>query len=171
MEPGAFKYFLYIYYLMAEQYFFITRWQFKAPLHKVWEAIYDSPSWPEWWKGIAEVKTLEEGDVNGIGSLREYTWKRVVPYSLRFTIRITEIEKYEHLKGMVYGEVEGEGEWFFEEKDGITYVQYNWDIKTTDPWMNKMAFVLRPIFKFCHRLVMRWGGKGLAKRLRSVAHG
>lgn len=152
---------------MAAQYFFITRWQIKAPVNKVWDLIYNSESWPEWWPGVAAVKTLEEGDRGGIGSIREYTWKRGFPYSLHFTMRITEMEKYQRLKGLVFGEVEGVGEWFFEEKEGITYIQYNWNIKTTIPWMNRLAIILNPFFKFCHNLVMSWGGKGLAKELNA----
>jgi hypothetical protein len=152
---------------MAEQYSFITRWQIKAPLTIVWDAIYNSQYWPDWWDGVAAVKIIKPGDMNGIGGVSEYTWKRVLPYSLSFTMRLTEIEKYKRIKGIVSGEVEGIGEWFFEEKDGITYIQYNWDIKTTLAWMNKVAFIMKPLFKFCHNLVMRWGAKGLAKKLNA----
>ncbi len=31
--------------------------------------------------------------------------------------------------------------------------------------MNYFSFVLKPIFKYNHDVVMRWGAKGLAKKL------
>lgn len=152
---------------MAAQYSFITRWQIQAPLSTVWNAVYDSQDWPGWWDGVAAVKIIKPGDSNGIGSVHEYTWKRVLPYSLSFTMRLIEIDKYKRIKGIVFGEVEGIGEWFFEEKDGIVYVQYNWNVKTTLSWMNKVAFIMKPLFKLCHNLVMSWGAKGLAKKLNA----
>lgn len=152
---------------MAEQYSFITRWQIKAPLDKVWDAIYDSQYWPDWWDGVNKVKMITPGNTNDIGDTREYTWKWIFPYSVNFTMRLVEIEKYKRIKGVVSGEVEGIGEWFFEEKNGITHVQYHWDIKTTVNWMNRMAFIMKPLFKIFHNLVMRWGAKGLAKKLNA----
>lgn len=69
------------------------------------------------------------------------------------------------MQGIASGELEGVGEWIFEEKDGITSIQYYWNVKTTLKWMNKVAFIMKPLFKFSHNLVMKWGAKGLAKKL------
>ncbi|NCI50381.1 polyketide cyclase [Sediminibacterium roseum] len=150
---------------MSAHYAFVTRWQIRAPLPQVWDAIYHSLEWPGWWKGVVAVRSIEEGDEDGIGGVREYTWRSVLPYQLRFSMRLTQNEKYKHLKGEAYGELEGEGEWFFEEKNGITYVQYNWTVFTNKKWMNWLSFILRPAFSYNHDVVMRWGAKGLAKKL------
>lgn len=40
---------------MAKAYAFITRWQVRAPLPEVWDLIYDSVQWPQWWKGVLAV--------------------------------------------------------------------------------------------------------------------
>lgn len=153
---------------MSEQYSFTTRWQIKAPLPQVWDAIYHSLEWPLWWKGVLTVKAISEGDALGIGGVREYTWKSVLPYKLSFNMRLTEIETGKRLKGRAFGELEGEGEWFFEEHDGITYVQYNWTVFTNKPWMNYLSFILKPAFTYNHDVVMRWGAKGLAKKLNAA---
>jgi len=150
---------------MAEQYSFISHWQIRAPLPKVWDAIYDSQYWPIWWDGVVTVKIIKPGDVNGVGGVREYTWKGILPYSLNFKMRLNEIDKYKRMQGIASGELEGVGEWIFEEKDGITSIQYYWNVKTTLKWMNKVAFIMKPLFKFSHNLVMKWGAKGLAKKL------
>ncbi|MCA6448798.1 MAG: SRPBCC family protein [Chitinophagaceae bacterium] len=152
---------------MAKQYVFITRWQIKAPLHQVWNAIEDSLNWPNWWKGVVAVKELDKGDAEGLGGVRCYTWRSVLPYRLAFHMQLTELEKYRRLKGIATGELEGEGEWLFEEQNGITYIHYHWTVFTNKSWMNHWAFLLRPAFSYNHDVVMRWGAKGLARKLKA----
>jgi hypothetical protein len=152
---------------MATEYAFITRWQIKAPLNQVWDTIYSSLDWPGWWKGVLAVKELQKGDEDGIDSIREYTWRSILPYKLVFNMRLTELEKFRRMKGKAFGELEGEGEWFFEEKDGITFVQYNWTVFTNKSWMNYLAFIMKPAFSYNHDVVMSWGAKGLAKKLNA----
>ncbi len=150
---------------MAEKYSFITRWQFRSPLQPVWDAIYTSLEWPEWWKGVLQVRELDKGDEKGIGGVREYTWKSILPYKLAFNMRLKEIEPFQKLKGEAFGELEGMGEWFFEEKEGITYVEYHWTVITNKAWMNYLSFLLKPAFDYNHDVVMSWGAKGLAKKI------
>lgn len=150
---------------MPQRYAFTTHWQIKAPLQDVWQAIYHSLEWPEWWKGVEAVKAISEGDEEGIGGVREYTWRSILPYRLTFRMRLVAIQPYQYLKGEAFGELEGTGEWFFEERKGITYVQYNWTVVTNKAWMNGMAFLLKPLFRYNHNVVMRWGAEGLAKKL------
>lgn len=150
---------------MAKEYAFVTRWQIRAPLPLVWETIYDSVQWPYWWKGVLHVKELEEGVQNGIGSVREYTWKSVLPYKLVFNMQLTAVDPYKYMQGKAFGELEGMGEWFFEEKGGVTYIQYNWNVFTNKTWMNALHFLLKPAFAYNHNIIMAWGAKGLAKKL------
>jgi uncharacterized protein YndB with AHSA1/START domain len=153
---------------MATQYSFITHWKIKAPVEKVWEAIYHSLDWPDWWKGVVRVVELEHGDENGIDGMRSYTWKSKLPYLLTFTMRLTENELYKKLAGKAFGELEGNGTWYFEETDGITYVQYHWNVVTNKGWMNYLSFLLKPAFNYNHNIVMRWGAEGLAKKLNAT---
>jgi len=150
---------------MPDRYFFVTRWQIKAPVEVVWEAIYNSLEWPRWWKGVKAAKLIDEGDAQGINGIREYTWKSVLPYKLKFTSKLLEREDMKRLHGIAYGELKGEGTWHFYESDGITYVQYDWKVCTTKKWMNRLSFLLKPLFKYNHDVVMKWGAKGLAKKL------
>ena len=137
----------------------------KAPLEEVWNIIYNSLKWPQWWKGVKSVVEIQKNDANGINGIRKYTWGRYLPYELNFTMRLTENQPLKKLKGEAFGELEGTGEWFFTEHNGVVHVRYNWDIVTNKKWMNTFAFLLKPVFKFNHNIVMHWGGKGLAKKL------
>lgn len=150
---------------MPANYSFVTHWELKAPLEQVWDTIYNSLEWPQWWRGVKSVVEIQKNDANGINGIRAYTWKSFLPYELTFSMRLTEKEFLKRLKGIAFGELEGTGEWFFTEYDGIVHVQYNWNIITTKKWMNTLAFILKPVFKFNHNIVMHWGGMGLAKKL------
>jgi uncharacterized protein YndB with AHSA1/START domain len=51
---------------MAVQYSFVTKWQLKAPLQDVWDAIYGSMEWPQWWHGVQAVIEIEKNDARDI---------------------------------------------------------------------------------------------------------
>lgn len=151
------------------QYSFTTNWQFKAPLEKVWQIIYESEQWADWWKDVESVVELEKGDENGIGSIRKYTLKSPTGYKLSFNLLLTERKDFELLKGNAIGDLVGTGAWYFQEKGDLTIVRCEWRVATTKKWMNTFAFILAPIFSFNHKWVMRHGKKSLTKKLKSIA--
>jgi carbon monoxide dehydrogenase subunit G len=153
--------------MAATSYNFITRWQIKAPVEQVWDVIYDADQWPNWWKGVVSVKDIDNGNAEGINSIKEYVWKSQLPYQLSFKMKLKKKEKYKLLSGEASGELEGRGTWFFGERDGITYVQYDWKVITNKPWMNRFSFLLKPLFNYNHNIVMQWGAEGLAKKINA----
>ena len=150
---------------MPSQYSFVTNWELQAPLQDVWEAIYNSLEWPQWWRGVKSVTEIKPNDASGINGTRNYKWKSFLPYELSFSMQLTEREELKRLKGIAFGELEGTGEWFFTEHEGTVHLQYHWNIITNKRWMNTFAFLLKPLFKFNHDIVMHWGAIGLAKKL------
>jgi hypothetical protein len=131
----------------------------------VWDAIYDSERWPEWWSGVEEAEKLEEGDDAGIGQFGRYVWKAKLPYRVEFFVRTTKVERPSRLEGDATGELAGTGMWRLFEQDGVTAVVYEWRVRTTKAWMNLLAPVAKPAFQANHDYVMRNGGHGLAKLL------
>lgn len=152
---------------MPEKYFFTTTWKIKAPLADVWDAVYHSEYWPAWWKDFKSVEEIDKGDAQSIGSIRLYKLKSPFNYALGFRLLLTEKEDQKHLKGIASGDLEGSGEWFFEETDGITTVTCLWHVATTIWWMNKLSFLLKPFFKYNHGMVMANGAKALARKINS----
>jgi len=148
-------------------YSFITTWKIKAPLAEVWDILYRQEEWPGWWKGVKNVVPLEPGDNNNIGKKMRYTWKSLLPYSLSFDMKSKKIIPLTLMEGVAEGELEGVGRWFFTEANGITVVKYTWDVNTTKKWMNALAPVLKPVFKWNHDIIMRWGAEGLSKKLNA----
>ncbi len=148
-------------------YQFLTTWRLAAPLELVWEAIYHSERWPDWWPGLESVDELEKGDEIGIGNLRRYSWKGLLPYRLVFDIRTTRIERPLFLAGSASGDLTGTGIWRFTEEWGVVVVEYEWRVATQKSWMNLLAPIARPLFLWNHNQVMRWGEQGLRRHIET----
>jgi uncharacterized protein YndB with AHSA1/START domain len=148
-------------------YRFVTVWKLRAPVAEVWGAIVASEKWPSWWKGVVQVDELAAGDGTGIGDRRRYVWRSMLPYTLAFDMETTAVEPMGRLEGRASGELEGTGAWEFSEADGLTIVRYTWQVRTTRPWMNLLAPLLRPAFAWNHDYVMKAGAEGLARLLNA----
>lgn len=146
-------------------YEFQTVWHVKAPKETVWQEIYHSENWPLWWKGVKKVVELRKGDDSGVGSIRHYTWKSRLPYLLSFEMQTVRVQPPSILEGVAAGELSGWGRWELAGNGDQTIVKYDWHVKTTRKWMNIMAPIARPLFKWNHDVVMSWGARGLAARL------
>jgi uncharacterized protein YndB with AHSA1/START domain len=151
------------------EYRFLTTWCLDAPRDRVWDAIWESEHWPEWWRGVVASVRLAEGDENGVGQVGRYTWRSKLPYALDFEMTTTRVERPHLLEGQAMGELAGIGRWrLFEEiRDGgpVTAVVYEWNVHTTKPWMNLLSPLARPVFEWNHDWVMRNGGEGIARLL------
>ena len=145
-------------------YSFVTTWILDAPREDIWQAIYAIERWPEWWRGVRRVEKLEQGDAEGVGALYNHEWRSVIPYPVRFETRITRIERPHLIEARADGGLAGTGRWrFFDGRD--TAVTYEWNVRTTKPWMNLVAPIARPVFRWNHNAVMHQGGEGLADLL------
>lgn len=149
---------------MAE-YQFSTTWRIKAPLQDVWDVLYHPDVWPEWWRNVVRIVEIEKGDEYGIGALHRYTWKGVLPYRITFDIRVMDIVPLQLLEGQASGEVEGIGQWFLSYDGTYTLARYHWHIRTKALWMNCLAPLTAPLFRWNHHSVMREGARGLARKL------
>ncbi len=152
---------------MAE-YSFKTIWEFNSPIEKVWDEIYHPEIWPEWWDYVERAVEIKKGDGLGVGSLWIYRWKTRLYYSFTFYVETYLVEPPNKLEGNASGDLEGKGKWALSEKDGITTVTYEWNVKTNKSWMNLLAPIAYPFFKWNHKTVMDNGYKGLKTRLNNT---
>ena len=151
------------------QYRFTTRWQFEIPLERVWDEIYAMDEWPAWWKYVESVELLRPGSEGNRGSIRRIRWSTALPYSLTFDSELVSIEPHKRIEGRAFGDLEGKGIWTFESRLGVCYVQYDWIVNTTKKWMNILAPLAWPLFRWNHNQVMQAGFEGLKNRC-SVPH-
>ncbi|MGD9893139.1 MAG: SRPBCC family protein [Dehalococcoidia bacterium] len=146
-------------------YSFVTRWRFDAPIEPVWDAIRRYKEWPHWWPSIAEARLITHGDSNGIGEAVEFAFRTRLPYRLRFRMTTVRIVPPRELDGRAEGELRGTGRWRLAPDDGGTRVTYYWDVQTASRWMNLLAPIARPVFRWNHDQVMEDGRRGLARLL------
>lgn len=147
------------------RYRFLTAWLIEAERERVFDAIWLSERWPEWWRGVVEATEQAPGDEDGIGRRGRYEWRSRIPYPVRFEVVATRIERPALLEGDVSGGLQGTGRWRFYEQGGITAVLYEWEVATTKRWMNLLGPIAGPAFRWNHDQVMRNGALGLAELL------
>jgi len=145
----------------------LTDWALDAPRDRVWDALMRPQDWPLWWRAVERVELLTEGDANGVGAVRRFTWRTALPYTLTFDMRTTRVEPKTIIEGRAVGELDGVGRWTLSEDGAGTKVRYEWSVAVTQPWMRMLAPVLRPVFAWNHGVVMRWGYDGLRRKLQS----
>ncbi|WP_087665722.1 SRPBCC family protein [Caballeronia humi] len=149
------------------EYRFSTIWCIDAPIDRVWNAIHDARTWPEWWKNVERTVELSKGDRDGIGAVHRYVWKGVLPYRVVLDMRVTRVEPMTTLEGEASGMVEGIGRWHFTPLESGTQVRYDWHVRTRRWWMNLLAPLARPLFRWNHDAIMHEGGLALARRLNA----
>lgn len=147
-------------------YCFTTVWKFRAPVRDIWGAILNSLDWPQWWPGVKSVHVITPSEDHGIGNVRRYAWRSVLPYTLVFDMTATKIEPLEELCGVASGEVEGSGRWTFAQEGALCVVRYVWDVRTVPLWMNLVAPIARPLIKWNHDVIMSRGARGLSAFLQ-----
>ncbi len=152
--------------MVVREYSFVTRWKIRAPLERVWDAIYHSEQWPTWWKGVERVEEIRSASgPNGVGSVRRFIWKNTLPYRLTFDMTVTRVDPPEIIESIAAGELEGTGRWTLTPMGLGTVARYDWNVRTTKLWMNLLAPVAHPLFRWNHDVVMSWGLQGITRLL------
>ncbi|MGS1118033.1 SRPBCC family protein [Castellaniella sp. UC4442_H9] len=146
-----------------------TQWCFDAPLDVVWNAILDADGWAAWWPGVTSAP-LVPGATHGPGSARRYTCRSVLPLRLIFVARITRVAPLRLIEGLVEGDLAGIGRCHFRHTGGQTTVRFDWQVHTTNPWLNRMGALVIPVLRWNHDRLMRNGGRGLGRYLPSPPH-
>lgn len=147
------------------RYRFLSAWLLAAPRQDCWDVLADVLGWPEWWSGVEAVQQLAAGDSRRVGSVHRVRWQVPVRYAVEMEFTVDAVEEPTLMRGRSAGQLEGSGVWRLMEQDGVTAVLYEWDVRSTHPWMNALAPVARPLFARSHDRLMRQGGEGLARRL------
>ena len=138
-------------------------WEFEAPVEKVWEMITHPEDWPSAWKNCKDVERLQEPDANGIGGVQRFSMQTQLPYTLRFEVTSTRSEPPHVLAGNVTGQLRGAVRWELSQAGEITTIRYYWDVEPARAWMRALSPLMRPVFVWNHRAMMRNAAQGLSR--------
>ncbi|MCF6251624.1 MAG: SRPBCC family protein [Methylococcaceae bacterium] len=145
-----------------------TTWKIPASLENCWFSILEVESWPNWWKYVHKVIELEAGDKSGINNIHQYDWSTCLPYHLVFNLRVTRLEPFKLITFDAQGDLTGNGCCRFTQKNNCTYIQFDWNVETSKPWMSFVATIATPVFEWNHRRVMKSGEQSLIRKLNST---
>ncbi|APG94564.1 SRPBCC family protein [Sinorhizobium americanum] len=151
--------------MASTEFHLVTTWAVDASIEDVWRELTTPESWPDWWPSVKEVTLLRPGDESGIGAVRRMKWSTALPYDLAFDMETTRIDPLSLIEGKASGELDGTGRWTLRPDGAVCNVRYDWIVKVTKPWMVRLAFILKPVFRWNHAVVMERGRQGLVRRL------
>jgi carbon monoxide dehydrogenase subunit G len=146
-------------------YHYVSTWQLQAPIEQVWAAITDLEHLPTWYAGIQEARELAPGDAQGVGHRIRYVIKGGLPMRLVFEATTTRSVPPREQELRADGELAGTGRWALDQQGEVTTACYTWEVRTTRPWMNLLAPLVRPMFTWNSKGVMLQASEGLARYL------
>jgi len=152
---------------MTADYEFLTQWRVTATLAEVKAVLGDGPSLPRWWPAVyITVDTLEEGDENGVGGSLALSTKGWLPYTLRWTLRVTEPITDAGYALTATGDLVGTGRWTFRQDGPEVVILYEWRVRASKLLLRRLTWLLRPAFAANHRWAMARGEESLRLELR-----
>ena len=152
---------------MASDYQFFTEWRVAGTVDEVKAVLGDGPSLPSWWPSVyLSVVQVAEGGPGGLGAVLDLHTKGWAPYTLRWTLRITEPITDEGFAREATGDLEGTGRWTFRQDGPEVSITYDWRISATKPLLRRLSWLLRPAFSANHHWAMKRGEESLRLELR-----
>jgi uncharacterized protein YndB with AHSA1/START domain len=146
----------------------VTNWHLASHVDAVWQALNHPDYWPRWWPYVRTVEKLRAGEADGgVGSLYRIEWTSKLPYDITFEVETVEVVRYERIRALARGQLNGEGLWEFSPDQSSTRVRYTWTVSLGQPWMRRLRPLAAPIFRWNHNAVMRAGAIGLARHLQT----
>lgn len=154
---------------MSSYYEFRTEWRVAATVDEV-TAILGDPD-PEallrWWPSVYLATTLlAEGGQDGVGRSIDLHTKGWLPYTLRWTITVTEPITDRGFAISALGDFNGTGVWTFTSDGPEVVIVYDWRIVASKPLLRGLTWLLRPVFSANHHWAMDMGERSLALELR-----
>lgn len=152
---------------MGSDYRFLTEWRVAGTVGEVEDVLGDAGALPRWWPSVyLAVEEIDEGGADGVGRAVAVHTKGWLPYTLRWTLRITEPLSDTGFALEATGDLEGTGRWTFTQDGPEVAITYDWRVSATKPLLRRMAWLLKPAFAANHRWAMRRGEESLSLELR-----
>jgi hypothetical protein len=152
---------------MGSDYHFVTEWRVAGTLDEVKAVLGDAPSLTGWWPAVyLDVVQVAEGGPDGVGRTLDLYTKGWLPYTLRWTLTITEPLTDTGFALAGHGDLAGTGRWTFRPDGPEVVITYDWRVHATKPLLRRLSWLLRPAFSANHVWAMRKGEESLRLELR-----
>jgi hypothetical protein len=152
--------------MTSNEYHIITEWRLKGTIQEVADVLGRATDLARWWPSVyLDVQEVEPGDENGVGKVVRLYTKGWLPYTLRWTFRVTESSHPHGFALEAWGDLVGRGIWTLKQEGEWVHVIYDWKISADKPLLRTFSFLLKPIFSANHRWAMHMGEKSLELEL------
>jgi hypothetical protein len=152
---------------VSNAYQFLSEWRVAGTIEEVKDILGDGLSVPQWWPAVyLHVTQLEDGGEGGLGRVVDMYTKGWLPYTLRWTARVTEPMTDAGYTFEAVGDLAGTGRWTFVQDGPEVVVTCDWRIEATKPLLRRLGWLLRPAFSANHRWAMKRGEQSLRLEMR-----
>jgi quercetin dioxygenase-like cupin family protein/uncharacterized protein YndB with AHSA1/START domain len=146
--------------LFDREYVFVDEWDVAAPAERVFTALSDARTYPEWWRPV--YLSVESDGPGVVGHSSTQHFKGRLPY--RLTTRSTTIRHEPPIlhEVDVSGDLRGRGTWTLTPDGGDrTHVRFDWRVFADRPLLRALTPVLRPAFRANHNWAIARAQEGL----------
>jgi uncharacterized protein YndB with AHSA1/START domain len=156
---------------VMSHFHFVTDWTFVAPIDPVWKIITDVGRLPEWWPMFKQAALRGEDRTLRVGQTVDCVVRAALPYSLRFSLEITDLVPPTKMRLQSRGDLSGWGQWDLRAEGDKTAVIYTWDVSLTRPVLAVLSGLpfARATLQRNHDVVMSQGFENLQQLLRTEA--
>jgi Polyketide cyclase / dehydrase and lipid transport len=150
-------------------YEFRTVWRVAGTPEEVAAVLGESAAMPRWWPSVyLSAEPVAGGPEPAPGSPRptRLHTKGWLPYTLRWTLTVTEPVTPRGFALTAAGDLNGTGRWTFEPDGPETVITYHWRVNAAKPLLRRLSWLLKPGFAANHRWAMARGQESLALELR-----
>ncbi|TNC52324.1 polyketide cyclase [Rubellimicrobium rubrum] len=144
------------------RYHIVTTWRIEASLEEVAAILSDIAGLTTWWPSVyLAVEETARGDATGVGKEVALLTKGWLPYTLRWSFRVIEVDPPRRVVLVPVGDFTGRGEWTFAQEGPVAVIRYDWEVEARKPMLRALTWLLRPVFTANHNWAMRRGEDSL----------
>lgn len=148
-------------------YEFLTVWRVAGTIAEVRAVLSDGRTLPQWWPSVyLSVVPRTEGDADGVGSVTDLHTTGWLPYTLKWSLTITEPITDKGFALSADGDLRGTGRWTFEQNGPEVEITYHWQVSATKPLLRRLSWLLKPVFAANHHWAMDRGQESLRLEMR-----
>ena len=144
---------------MAAEYVFVDEWDVDAPQERVFDALADMRTYPEWWR-----PTYKEVQCDGppeVGRVSTHRFSAQLPYTLETRNTIASIDRPREFAFDAEGDLRGRGVWTLTPRDGKVHVRFDWRVHADRALLRYLTPLLRPLFRWNHNDAIKSAMKNL----------
>ena len=136
---------------------------FPVPPERLWAVVADTSDYQKWWPWLRVL----EGDLTE-GTVARCEVRSPLPYSLRFTVTLAEVDPGRLVRGDIDGDLRGPARLELDpHADGVE-ARLVWEVELTRRLLRNAAAVARPAMEWGHDWVVANGVEQFCRRALGV---